>query len=105
MKSPGHTPGMQAVLVRTARGIVGLVSDLGEEYGSWFPADPRATRSPINAMRDAFRPGSIRSESELTYSASMRRVLTRADIVVPAHDDLIPRTMPEQWWALPGEAA
>jgi glyoxylase-like metal-dependent hydrolase (beta-lactamase superfamily II) len=104
MKAPGHTPGLQAVLARTARGTVGLVSDLGEEYASWFPADPRATKRPMNAMRDAFRPGSIRSESELTYIASMRRVLTRADIVVPAHDDRIPRQMPDEWWAIPGEA-
>ena len=105
LKSPGHTPGMQAVLVQTARGTVGLVSDLGEEYGAWFPADPRATKAPSNAMRGAFRPGSIRSESEMTYSGSMARVMARADIVVPAHDDRIPRCMPDDWWAVPGEAA
>jgi len=103
MKTPGHTPGMQVALVSTSRGTVGLVADLGEEYSAWFPADPRATKAPSNAMRGAFRPGSIRSESEMTYSASMARVLTRADIVVPAHDDRIPRHMPEQWWAIPGE--
>ena len=101
MKAPGHTPGMQVVLANTARGTAGLVSDLGEEYSAWFPADPRATKAPSNALRDAFRPGPIRSESEMTYSGSMRRVLTRADIIVPAHDDRIPRTMPDDWWAVP----
>jgi glyoxylase-like metal-dependent hydrolase (beta-lactamase superfamily II) len=105
LKSPGHTPGMQIVLAKTARGTVGLVSDLGEEYNAWYPADPRATKAPSNAMRGAFRPGSIRSESEMAYSGSMARVLARADIVVPAHDDRIPHTMPDQWWAVPGEAA
>jgi N-acyl homoserine lactone hydrolase len=105
LKSPGHTPGMQIVLAKTARGTVGLVSDLGEEYSAWYPADPRATKAPSNAMRGAFRPGAIRSESEMAYSGSMARVLARADIVVPAHDDRIPRTMPDQWWAVPGEAA
>ena len=105
MKAPGHTPGLQVVLARTARGTVGLVSDLGEEYSAWFPADPRATKAPSNAMRDAYRPGPIRSESETVYSDSMRRVAARADIVVPAHDDRIPLTMPDEWWPLPGAVA
>jgi hypothetical protein len=35
----------------------------------------------------------------------MARVLTRADIIVPSHDDRIQRRMPEQWWAIPGEDA
>jgi glyoxylase-like metal-dependent hydrolase (beta-lactamase superfamily II) len=103
MKTPGHTPGLQVVLATTTRGTAALVSDLGEEYAAWFPADPRATNHPSNAMRGAFRPGSIRSESELVYSGSMARVLARADIVVPAHDDRIPRVMPDQWWSVPGE--
>jgi N-acyl homoserine lactone hydrolase len=104
MLTPGHTPGLQVVLAKTARGTVGLVADLGEEYSAWFPADPRATKNPSNALRGSFRPGSIRSESEMVYSGSMARVLARADIVVPAHDDRIPRTMPDQWWTVPGEA-
>ena len=41
----------------------------------------------------------------MAYAGSMARVLARADIVVPAHDDRIPQTMPDQWWAVPGEAA
>lgn len=104
MLTPGHTPGLQVVLAKTTRGTVGLVSDLGEEYSAWYPADPRATKRPSNAMCGSFRPGSIRSESEMVYSGSMARVLSRADIVVPAHDDRIPRTMPDQWWTVPGDA-
>ena len=104
MKAPGHTPGLQVALAQTERGTVAIVSDLGEEYGCWFPADPRATRSPVGALRDAFRPGSIRSESELTYIASMRRVAERSDIVLPAHDHRIPTAMPDEWWSLPQAA-
>jgi glyoxylase-like metal-dependent hydrolase (beta-lactamase superfamily II) len=104
LKAPGHTPGVQVALVRTERGTVAIVSDLGEEYGCWFPADPRATRSPVGALRDAFRPGSIRSEAELTYIASMRRVLEHSDIVIPAHDHRIPKVMPDEWWSMPQAA-
>ena len=101
LKAPGHTPGMQAVCVPTERGRVGLVSDLGEEYGCWFPADARATRKPLRFLADTFRPGSIRSESEWTYIASMRRVMEQVDIVVPAHDTRIPGSMPAEWFACP----
>ncbi len=101
LKAPGHTPGMQVVCVQTARGRVGLVSDLGEEYGCWFPADPRATRTPQRFLADTFRPGSIRSESERTYIASMRRVMEQVDIVVPAHDTRIPGSLPDEWFACP----
>jgi glyoxylase-like metal-dependent hydrolase (beta-lactamase superfamily II) len=101
LKTPGHTPGMQAVCVTTERGKVGLVSDLGEEYGCWYPADPRATRTPLRYMADTFRPGSIRSESERSYIASMRRVMDRVDIVVPAHDTRIPSILPAEWFACP----
>lgn len=101
LKSPGHTPGLQVVCVTTARGRVGLVSDLGEEYGCWFPADARATRYPLRFLADTFRPGSIRSESELTYIASMRRVFGQVDIVVPAHDPRIPGALPAEWFACP----
>lgn len=103
LKAPGHTPGMQVVCVTTDRGRVGLVSDLGEEYGCWFPADPRATRTPQRFLSDTFRPGAIRSESELTYVGSMRRVFDQVDIVVPAHDTRIPGSMPEEWFACPAQ--
>jgi glyoxylase-like metal-dependent hydrolase (beta-lactamase superfamily II) len=101
LKAPGHTPGLQVACVTTARGRVGLVSDLGEEYGCWFPADRRATRTPLAYLADTFRPGSIRSESERTYIASMRRVSEQVDIVVPAHDPRIPTNLPEEWFACP----
>lgn len=102
MKAPGHTPGLQVLFAKTAKGVVALVSDLGEEYPNWYPADPRVVARPANTLRDAFKPGSIRSESELTYIDSMRRVMARADIVVMAHDRRIPRRMPDEWWAVPG---
>ncbi len=101
LKAPGHTPGMQVACVTTERGRVGLVSDLGEEYGCWFPADARATRTPLRFLADTFRPGAIRSESERTYIESMRRVFDQVDIVVPAHDPRIPGALPAEWFACP----
>jgi len=101
LKTPGHTPGMQVTCVTTARGRVGLVSDLGEEYGCWYPADPAATPRPQRFLADTFRPGAIRSESERTYIASMRRVFERVDIVVPAHDVRIPTDIPTEWYDRP----
>lgn len=101
LKAPGHTPGMQVVVVTTAKGKVALVSDLGDHYRCWFPADPRATHAPMRFLKDGFLPGSIRSESESTYVDSMAKVKAASDIVVPAHDFRIPRTMPDDWFEVP----
>lgn len=98
---PSHTEGMQVVVVTTEKGRVALVSDLGDHYRYWFPADPRATEHPQRSLSDAFITGNIRSESERTWQAAMRRVLDNADIVVPAHDFRIPVRIPEQWFAIP----
>lgn len=98
VKVPGHTPGMQAAIVRTQKGHVGLVSDLGDHYRNWLPADPRATRQPMRFLAGGFLPGLIRSESERDYLASMEKVRALADIVVPAHDFRIPSSMPCDWW-------
>ncbi|MDB5510913.1 MAG: N-acyl homoserine lactonase family protein [Enterovirga sp.] len=105
MTAPGHTPGMQVMIVATERGKVALVSDCGDNYANWFPTDANASSRPLRYMGDDFLPGAIRSESERTYTASMRRILTRADIVVPAHDERIPRTIPDQWFARPSAPA
>jgi glyoxylase-like metal-dependent hydrolase (beta-lactamase superfamily II) len=101
MKVPGHTPGMQVPIVTTERGKVALVSDLGDHYRSWFPADPRATDHPLRYLAGSFLPGVIRSESERTYQDSMARVSAAADIVVPAHDFRIPIHMPSDWFEVP----
>lgn len=101
VKSPGHTPGMHIPIVQTERGKVALVSDLGDHYRYWFPADPRATESPKRYLTGDFLTGNIRSESERTWQQSMRRIFDSTDIVVPAHDFRIPVRMPEQWWAGP----
>jgi glyoxylase-like metal-dependent hydrolase (beta-lactamase superfamily II) len=98
---PSHTPGMQVPIVTTTAGKVALVSDLGDHYMYWFPADPRATKWPKRYLSDTFLPGSIRSESERDWAAAMQRVLDQADIVVPAHDFRIPKRMPEEWFAIP----
>ncbi|MBX3579475.1 MAG: N-acyl homoserine lactonase family protein [Rhizobiaceae bacterium] len=101
IRAPGHTPGMQVVVVTTAKGKAALVSDLGDHYRSWFPADPRATHTPMRFLADGFLPGAIRSESERTYVESMARVKAASDIVVPAHDFRIPRHMPRDWFSGP----
>ena len=98
---PAHTAGMQVALVCTAKGEVALVSDLGDHYRYWFPADPRATDRPARYLTGDFLTGNIRSESERTWQSAMRRVFAEADIVVPAHDFRIPMHIPEQWWAIP----
>jgi glyoxylase-like metal-dependent hydrolase (beta-lactamase superfamily II) len=102
---PGHTPGIQAILVTTERGVAALVTDIGDMYGNWFPADPRATAQPMRTLRDTFLAPRIHSEAPRDCVASMARVRARADIVVPAHDWRIPRRMPEEWWLLPPEVA
>ncbi|NNM74136.1 N-acyl homoserine lactonase family protein [Enterovirga sp. DB1703] len=101
VKAPGHTPGMQAVVVTTERGRVALVSDCGDSYANWYPANPNAAARPMRYMGEDFLPGTIRSESERVYADSMRRILQRADIVVPAHDERIPKSIPEEWFAVP----
>ncbi len=101
LKVPGHTPGMQVPVVTTAKGTVGLVSDLGDHYRYWFPADPRATTKPLRYLAGSYLPGPIRSESERTWLDSMARVKAIADIVVPAHDFRIPRHIPTEWFDVP----
>lgn len=102
---PAHTAGMQIPIVTTEKGKVALVSDLGDHYRYWFPDDSRATDSPMRSLTGDFLTGNIRSESERTWQAAMRRVMSKADIVVPAHDFRIPMHIPEQWFAIPESTA
>ncbi len=101
LKVGAHTEGMQVVVVTTAKGRVALVSDLGDHYRYWYPADPRANARPLRSLSDAFLTGNVRSGSEREWQAAMRRVMDNSDIVVPAHDFRIPMHMPEQWFAVP----
>ena len=105
LKVPSHTEGMQVVVVTTEKGRAALVSDLGDHYRYWFPADARATDTPQRSLTGAFLTGNIRSESERTWQAAMQRVLDNSDIVVPAHDFRIPVQMPDQWFAIPASTA
>ena len=98
---PSHTEGMQVVVVSTTKGRAAIVSDLGDHYRYWYPADPRATAHPQRSLTGAFLTGNIRSSSERDWQAAMRRVLDNADIVIPAHDFRIPVRVPEQWYAVP----
>ena len=98
---PSHTEGMQVVVVTTEKGRAAIVSDLGDHYRYWFPADVRATDKPQRSLSGAFLTGNIRSESERAWQAAMQRVLDNSDIVIPAHDFRIPMRVPEQWYAIP----
>jgi len=104
LKVPGHTPGMQIPVVTTRRGKVAIVSDLGDHYKNWYPADARATRRPMRYLADTFLPSGIRSEDERTYLRSMQRAKDASDIVIPAHDTRIPLHVPQQWFELPPES-
>ncbi len=98
---PSHTEGMQVVIVDTAKGKAAIVSDLGDHYRYWFPADARATSQPQRSLTGAYLTGNIRSESERDWQRAMRRVQDNSDIVVPAHDFRIPRNIPDEWFAIP----
>ena len=105
LKLPAHTPGMHVPVITTTRGKVALVSDLGDHYRYWFPADRRATDHPKRFLADTFLASNIRSSGELEFIAAMKRVLEHADSVVPAHDFRIPKRMPEEWFAIPDSTA
>lgn len=105
LKLPSHTAGMQVPIVTTTRGRVALVSDLGDHYKYWFPADARATDRPARFLADTFLPSPIRWSGEREFIAAMRRVVEHSDIVVPAHDFRIPKHMPDEWFAIPESTA
>ena len=105
LKLAAHTPGMQVPVVTTTRGRAALVSDLGDHYRYWFPADPRATDKPARFLAGGFLPSPIRSGGEREFLAAMQRVVDHSDIVVPAHDFRIPKHMPEEWFAIPESTA
>ena len=98
---PSHTEGMQVAIVTTEKGRVALVSDLGDHYRYWFPADARATAHPQRSLAGVYLTGNIRSESERDWQNAMQRVNDNSDIVIPAHDFRIPMRIPEQWFAIP----
>ena len=98
---PSHTEGMQVVIVDTVKGRAAIVSDLGDHYRYWFPADARATSHPQRSLTGAYLTGNIRSESERDWQRAMRRVQDNSDIVIPAHDFRIPRNIPDEWFAIP----
>jgi glyoxylase-like metal-dependent hydrolase (beta-lactamase superfamily II) len=101
LKLPAHTPGMHVPIISTARGKVALVSDLGDHYRYWYPADPRASDKPLRFMSGSFLPSPIRSEGERAFVAAMQRVIDHTDIVIPAHDFRIPKHLPQEWFAIP----
>ena len=105
LKLPSHTEGMQIPIVTTERGRVALVSDLGDHYRYWYPADSRASDRPMRFLSGGYLPSPIRVTGERKYLASMQRVIDHSDIVIPAHDFRIPQHMPAEWFAIPESTA
>jgi glyoxylase-like metal-dependent hydrolase (beta-lactamase superfamily II) len=105
MKLPSHTEGMQIPIVTTERGRAAFVSDLGDHYRYWYPADPRATDKPMRFLSGGFLPSPIRVTGEREYLSAMQRVVDNSDIIIPAHDFRIPMHMPQEWFAIPESTA
>ena len=80
-RMPGHTMGMQAVRVRTARGMVLLASDASHFYEHWVRRVPFAICwSPVDLMASYERFEAL-AESE--------------DHVIPGHDPLVRTLYPK----------
>lgn len=94
-KTPGHTPGHQCAMIRTDRGKVGLY--LSKLYQNWFPADPDFG-TPMSYLDDTYCVEGILTESARDYQRTMERMADICDIIVPAHDPYIPRSIPEEWY-------
>jgi glyoxylase-like metal-dependent hydrolase (beta-lactamase superfamily II) len=77
LKTPGHTPGTQATVVRTDSGTVVLASDNLPFHESWRGSTP-----------GEWTPPGVHTNLEEWY-ASMARVFSLADLVLPSHDPAV----------------
>lgn len=74
LKTPGHTPGVTTTLVRTGAGTVALASDNLPFLDSWRGNTPAQ-----------WTPPGVHTNLEEWY-ASVTRVFSVADVVLPSHD-------------------
>ncbi|MFC1963967.1 MBL fold metallo-hydrolase [Chloroflexota bacterium] len=102
IKTPGHTPGGQTLIVSTVKGKVALCGQNPTGYANWFPADARLGQ-PFTSLRDTYNIDSVRSESADTYLRSMEKIASMSDIYLPTHEFRIPKMVPEQWWFSPSD--
>lgn len=73
--TPGHTPGLQSVLVDTARGSYVLPSDTIPTYENWETSHGAHAPTPNTAHVD------LRD-----YHESFRRIAATGAVVLPSHD-------------------
>jgi N-acyl homoserine lactone hydrolase len=102
LKTPGFTMGTQTPVINTERGRVAITA-AGGTYANWFPNDPRFGY-PLRPMAETVNiPGNyVMHPWDVTHN--MERIRQSADIVVPIHDENIPKIMPDMWWACPDDA-
>lgn len=72
--TPGHTPGTQALVVDTGRGVYGIASDNVPFQSSW------QGRTPVDWI-----PSGIHVSLEDCYR-SMARLADMCDVILPSHD-------------------
>lgn len=73
--TPGHTPGIQAVLVETAAGLVVLPGDNVPTYDNWAGRPPEWTHIAATNHYDLG-----------AYEASLRRLEETRGQIIPSHD-------------------
>ncbi|SFJ53380.1 N-acyl homoserine lactonase family protein [Jannaschia pohangensis] len=83
----GHSEGLQAVRVRTAAGWLCLASDATHFYENYLAGKPFPIVADVPKMLAGF--------------ATLRRLASRPDLIVPGHDPLVraifPSEGPESW--------
>jgi glyoxylase-like metal-dependent hydrolase (beta-lactamase superfamily II) len=82
--TPGHTPGLQAVVVDTGEKVYAIASDNVPYESSW--------RGPL---REDWIPSGIHVSLEDCY-LSMERLASVADVILPSHDACV-----LEWGPLP----
>ncbi|MEM7644394.1 MAG: N-acyl homoserine lactonase family protein [Pseudomonadota bacterium] len=85
----GHSKGLQAVRVRTAAGWLCLASDAAHFYETYLAAKPFPIVVDLADMLEGF--------------ATIRRLASRPDLVVPGHDPLVRALFPpdgDEVWRL-----
>ncbi|MEM7490556.1 MAG: N-acyl homoserine lactonase family protein [Pseudomonadota bacterium] len=78
----GHSQGLQAVRVRTGVGWLCLASDAAHFHENWLAAKPFPIVADVAEMLDGF--------------ATIRRLASRPELVVPGHDPLVRAMFPQE---------
>ncbi len=102
LKIPGHTFGLQVPVIQTEKGKVAICA-AGSTYANWFPTDGRFGFA-LRPLAGTFNKDGNYVLYEWTLLQEMHRLRSMVDIIVPVHDQAIPKKIPEQWWDCPSDA-